>query len=165
MIGKKNQEGKEAELRRAALLDYLLLTEKDEKMWSFCQRKWDLHAILSSASWSLYLGLPIGISLRIIVNHLFFGSDVCSSIENVQNGLINQGILDVKTDFLLFSIGLISGIVLILLLWYLRRKIFDEYYPVLNIYIYNKKIDKLEDFKENLKKAFGDKYFKSKKNV
>jgi hypothetical protein len=124
----------------ATAIDYILNCEvQNDKLFGFIQRKIDLFHTMSCAWVSLSFGLAIGL--------LFRGLAWWSS------GLYVLG-LDLKLDCVLFAFTSISAIFLVLLLrYYLTKKIFVEYHPMLKLFLNSLTTEK-KTFSENLKQVF-----------
>jgi prepilin signal peptidase PulO-like enzyme (type II secretory pathway) len=136
----------------SAVLDYMLLYEKDNNKWGYCQRKWDIYHILSCSLISLIIGFSIGLPLRIAFNYWIFSS---SSILDF-SALNTQ----TKTDVLLFMFTLLSVIVFLILVFLTRRQIFNEYHKMLDIFVNHMAGN--EKFLKELKDTFPD-HFEDKK--
>lgn len=131
--------GKGKDVTLSAVLDYILLYKRGEKYWKYCQRRWDIFHTLSCTSLSLKLGIFTGLLLRIIL--------MCSFTSKGLGELLNYEIYrpfieqfpslsaQVKIDTLMVLFTLISVIVLIFILHYGKRQVFNEYFEIMKILI------------------------------
>ncbi len=140
-ILRRNGEERERASVMSAIIDYLLLTEKDEERLNFCQRKWDLYHLLSCTLVSLLMGLGLGLIFRFLI----FG-----------------GLLSGTADGLLFKFTLVAVVILSFLIFFVRRQVFDEYYQMYRLFFTQRNID--ENYKLILRTAFKEKeqYFETK---
>jgi len=138
----------------SATIDYLLLTEKDDRNWRFCQRKWDLYHIMSCTLVSLIFGVTIGSALRASIEWLFYGrgiGEIVSAGVSAFGGQVSGVAIDAKSDVLLVASTFASVLFLVLIIVFARRQVFNEYYEVLKIVITHRSSDKKKITKDLVK--------------
>lgn len=137
----------------SAVMDYMLLYEKDENKWGFCQRKWDIYHILSCALVSLIFGAFLGLLLRVFLNFFFYGIFLFPSLESLNIE---------KPDLFLFVFALVCSGGFSALIWIMREGVFNEYKRMLRIFI--TRIGSKADFIKDLEATF-PKYFRGANRV
>jgi len=133
----------------SAVLDYMLLFEKDKNKWGYCQRKWDIYHIMSTTLVSLIFGVGVGLILRTILSLYFFGG--------ISLSWFPKSSIPIQTDFLFFVFTLINVFSFTVIIYFVRRQIFNEYNRMLRIFIVRMGCNK--EFIKELNAAFPG-YFK-----
>ncbi|MFB3890103.1 MAG: hypothetical protein ACE14S_11475 [Candidatus Bathyarchaeia archaeon] len=161
-----NDKEKERASAMAAIIDYLLLTEKNEEKVNFCKRKWDLYHSLSCTLVSLIMSAVLGVLLRGYAHCSFFesfwkwiigGSFFGENLANVNKyclDLLNQSL---AIDYLLFGFTLVAVLFLSILIVFVRRQVFAEYYQMFRLFFTERRFD--TDFRLTLRIALNDEYF------
>jgi len=153
---KSGTHGKDKDITLSAILDYILLSEKDEKYWKYCQRRWDIFHTLSCTLVSIKSGMITGLILRIVLVISFVGKGLGDLLSYATyQPLLEQFqtlTTEMKTDALLFVFTLVSAVALILVVIYGRMQVFNEYHKILEILIRKKARE--PNFKKELREAF-----------
>jgi len=149
-------QGKDKDVTLSAILDYVLLSNEDEKYWKYCQRRWDIFHTLSCTLVSMMLGMITGLILRIILMTSFAEKGLgdllsCATYQRLLEQFQTLS-AESKTDVLLFAFTLVSAVTMILVMIYGRMQVFNEYHKILEILI--KKKARNYDFKKELREVF-----------
>jgi hypothetical protein len=131
---KQGVAGKDKDVRLSAILDFIVLNEKDKRYWEYFQRRWDLFHTLSSILVSVLLGLGAASFLRFFIELLFgiqqgFWMTLLNSLQGASLSLPS------KIDLLIMIFTVASVAVVALLLRYLRKQAFNEYHFMLEAVI------------------------------
>jgi uncharacterized protein YacL len=133
---------KKRDYSMGASLDYILLKSGNENIIDFLRRKIDLYHTMQSTLVSIYIGLIVGLIIRLLtIKSLSFNS--------------------MNLDNTLFISTLIAVILLIIFLYFLSHdEILFEYYPFIKLFICSKDAKKIitePNFREVFKDYFEDK--------
>jgi hypothetical protein len=153
--GPRGTGKRDKDIALSTILDYLLLADKDEKKWKFCQRKWDLYIIMKCTLTALAVGLILGLGLRAFLNWSIYGTCMCANL-GLPFQFSTLSALS-KADVLLFGFTMLIMPICFVVIFFIAKQVFRNYYKMMELFI--SRVD--NDFKKDLKKVFGADYFKN----